>query len=76
MKLRLDQPVSMRWLQYLVGLRPYENAGDAKAWEKMSLYSDYKALMSVLRREGGKGNMDTVDDIKRLMQNLARVMGG
>jgi hypothetical protein len=72
---RLDQPVSMRWLQYLVGLRPYENTGDVKAWEKMSLYSDYKSLMSVLRREGGKGNMDTVDDIKRLMQNLARVMG-
>ena len=72
---RLDQPVSMRWLQYLVGLRPYENAGDAKMWEKMSLYSDYKSLMGILRKEAAKGNVDTVDDIRRLIQNLTRVMG-
>ena len=72
---RLDQPVSMRWLQYLVGLRPYENAGDAKMWEKMSLYRDYKSLMGILRKEAAKGNVDTVDDIRRLIQNLTRVMG-
>ena len=72
---RLDQPVSMRWLQYLVGLRPYENSGDAKMWEKLKLVSDYRTLMGVLRKEAGKGNVDTVDDIKRLIQNLTRVMG-
>lgn len=72
---RLDQPVSMRWLQYLVGLRPYENSGDAKMWEKLKLVSDYRTLMGVLRKEAGKGNVDTVDDIKRLIQNLTRLWG-
>ena len=69
---RLDQPVSVRLLQYLVGLRPYEDKGDAEMWRQMNLYKDYKTLVGLMRQEQGKGNEDSVKDLWRMVD---RVMG-
>lgn len=69
---RLDQPVSVRLLQYLVGLRPYEDKGDAEMWRQMNLYKDYKTLVGLMRQEQGRGNEDSVKDLWRMVD---RVMG-
>ena len=72
---RLDAPVSMRILQYLVGLRPYEESGDSAKWDKLRLMSDYRELRRRLKKELGKGNLDTADDIRRMLLDMRRTAG-
>ena len=73
---RIDQPMSMRLLQYLVGLRPYEVKEDAKKWESMRRYKDYEELMSLFRKAAMSGKVDTMEEIKRAMRDMTRVMEG
>jgi hypothetical protein len=72
---RLDQPVSTRILQYLVGLRPYEVKADADKWNKLGIMKDYRELKRRLKKEAAKGNLDTADDIRKMLLDLRRVMG-
>ena len=73
---RIDQPVSMRLLQYLVGLRPYEIKEDARKWEMLRMFKDYRELMSLLRKAAMSGKVDTMEEIKRAMRDMTRVMEG
>jgi hypothetical protein len=69
---RVDQPVSMRWLQYLVGLRPYEDAGDQEKWDKSQVVRDIRTLRQIVKREALKGNEDSV---KNLLRRIDRILG-
>ena len=73
---RIDQPMSMRLLQYLVGLRPYEVKEDAKKWETLKRFKDYRELMNLLRKAAMSGKVDTNEEIKRAMRDMTRVMEG
>ena len=73
---RLDQPMSFRLLQYLVGLRPYEVKEDASKWENMNVFKDYNALMKLLRKAAGSGKLDTIVDIKGAMMDMRRTVEG
>jgi len=73
---RIDQPMSMRLLQYLVGLRPYEVKEDAKKWETLKRFKDYRELMNLLRKAAMSGKVDTMEEIKRAMRDMTRVMEG
>ena len=73
---RIDQPLSMRLLQYLVGLRPYEVKEDAKKWESMRRYKDYEELTALLRKAARAGKVDTVEEIKRAIKDMRRTMEG
>ena len=69
---RVDQPVSMRLLQYLFGLRPYEDAGDQEKWDKKQVVIDIKTLRSLVVKEALRGNEDSV---KNLLRRIDRVLG-
>ncbi len=69
---RVDQPVSMRWLQYLVGLRPYEDAGDQEKWDKLQVVRDIKTLRGLVKTEALKGKEDSV---KNLLRRIDRILG-
>ena len=73
---RIDQPMSMRLLQYLVGLRPYEVKEDAKKWETLKMFKDYRELMNLLRKAAMSGKIDTMEEIKRAMRDMTRTMEG
>ena len=68
--------ISMRLLQYLVGLRPYEVKEDAKKWESMRRYKDYEELTALLRKAARAGKVDTVEEIKRAIKDMRRTMEG
>ena len=73
---RVDQPMSRRILQYLVGLRPYEVKADQKKWDTMTRYKDYQELISLLRKALMSGKTDQADDIRKALRMLSRPMEG
>ena len=73
---RVDQPMSHRILQYLVGLRPYEVKADQKKWDTMTRYKDYQELISLLRKALMSGKTDQADDIRKALRMLSRPMEG
>tara|TARA_R110000824_G_scaffold51932_2_gene144417 strand:- start:128 stop:2914 length:2787 start_codon:yes stop_codon:yes gene_type:complete len=73
---RVDQPMSQRILQYLVGLRPYEVKADQKKWDAMTKYKDYQELISLLRKALMSGKTDQADDIRKALRMLSRPMEG
>ena len=73
---RVDQPISMRLLQYLVGLRPYEAKEDAKKWENMRMFKDYKELISLLRKAAMSNKYGKIEEIKRVIRNMSKTMEG
>ena len=62
----------MRWLQYLVGLRPYEDAGDQEKWDKLQVVRDIKTLRGLVKTEALKGKEDSV---KNLLRRIDRILG-
>lgn len=71
---RMDQPVSVRLLQYLVGLRPYEDRGDAETWRLSGMATDIKTLERLLSKEAAKGNKDSVKDLLRRIDRATKGM--
>ena len=71
---RIDQPVSVRLLQYLVGLRPYEDKGDAEMWRVSGLKKDIETLKSFARKEASKNNRDSVKDLIRRIDRVTQGM--
>jgi len=71
---RIDQPMSMRLLQYLVGLRPYENKGDAEVWRMSGLSKDIDTLRGYLRKAYAKNNRDSVQDLLRRIDRVTKGM--
>ena len=72
---RVDAPMSVRLMQYLVGLRPYEVKADAKKWEKLGVVKDYKQLQKLLTKALRQQKPQEADAIRKLLRNTNKVVG-
>ena len=72
---RVDAPMSVRLMQYLVGLRPYEVKADAKKWDGLSIVKDVKQLEKLLIKALRQQKPQQADQIRKLLRETGKYIG-